>query len=113
MTLTVSELETHVKRSHVIQEPFSCSYCEFKTSDESNLKSHLVKEHEDYAIITVVGTQQIYLLEAMEALRQDMGIQMNKVVKSNTELRGEVSLLREEIPRPTHGQGKTVLERNV
>ena len=49
ISLSATELLTHLQSYHVTQRPLSCSLCVFKTTDESQLKSHVITEHEDLA----------------------------------------------------------------
>ena len=50
ISLSATGLLSHVQSYHVTQRPLSCSLCVFKTTDESQLKSHVITEHEDSAM---------------------------------------------------------------
>ena len=78
-TSNQSELCDHIEEKHV-HILLSCSHCDFKTlgqncltmhvetaRNENCLKEHVLSEHGDSAIITIVGNQQILLNEMMSS----------------------------------------------
>ena len=58
---------------------------------------HVISQHEDSAIITIVGNQQILLNESMEIFRQDMNSILNNVIQGQNDMKSELMLVKEEL----------------
>ena len=58
---------------------------------------HVITQHEDSAIITIVGNQQHLLSEAMETFKQDMKVVLNSVIQGQNMMNNRLKLLKEEI----------------
>ena len=90
-----SDLLSHIKASHT-HIPALCSYCNFVAKNENALKLHVITEHEDSAIITIIGNQQLMLCEAMGIFKQDIETTLNAIVQGQNYLKSELLLLKEE-----------------
>ena len=63
---------------------------------------HVITEHEDSAIITIIGNQQLMLCEAMGVFKQDMGAAINAIVKGQNYIKSELLLMKEELSQTKH-----------
>ena len=63
--ITMFELLDHMEKIQA-NTAVKCSYCEYKAEDLTN---HMISEHGDSAIITIVANQQLLLGEAMGVLQ--------------------------------------------
>ena len=95
------QMKKHKKSSHNLDvltpKVLSCSYCEFNASDEASLNTHVITQHEDSAIITIVGNQQIFLLDAMESLKHDMNVTLNTIIDGQKYMKNKMLVLEDEI----------------
>ena len=79
-----------------------CSYCNFIAKNENALKLHVITEHEDSAIITIIGNPQLMLCEAMGVFKQDMGAAINAIVQGQNYIKSELLLMKEELSQTKH-----------
>ena len=90
------ELQKHIEITHT-KTLEKCSYCDFRTDDKGELKTHVITKHEDSAIITIIGNQQIMLNDAFGIYRQDMEVLLNRVIQGQNFLKSELMLIKEEL----------------
>ena len=90
------ELLVHVDESHK-SSLIQCTYCEFKAKDNEYLQVHVVTKHEDSAIITIVGNQQLMLLEAMEVFKTDIERKFDAFIEGQNAMEHVVKQLKEEV----------------
>ena len=74
-----------------------CSFCEFIAKDEHDLKNHVVEKHGDSAIISIVGNQQLLLLETISLFKEDMANVLNTLTQGQNFMKSELLLLKEDI----------------
>ena len=61
------------------------------------LKAHIIKKHEDSAIITTVTTQQLLLCEAMELFKHDIAGMLNALLNGQNYIKNELQLVKEDL----------------
>ena len=108
--MTMFELLDHFEKQHG-KTTLSCSYCEFKAEDNAKLKTHVRNQHGDSELITIVANQQLLLGEALEVLRQDIGVLLNKLLEGQNQINSEVFLMKEDIACMKNSKEKKIDEK--
>ena len=106
------ELFEHIGNGHT-NEKVKCSYCNYEAADENDLKEHLTCKHEDSAIITVVGNQQLLLLEALETFKNEVISRLKNIEQSQNNIQSDLSVLKESVNNVKKSEHLRNLNKNM